>query len=121
MTKKQKFINFIKENAEIFDKAEDPEIVEYWESFSTAVEVEKPAFTDNGKLIIQFFQNSATNDFGSGNEWIAKDIAEQIGLTSRSVTGAMRKLINDGYIEKIAGEPTKYVMTEKGAAANLEA
>jgi predicted transcriptional regulator len=46
--------------------------------------------------------------------WKSKDIAEQLGLASRSVSGTMRKLVNDGFCDKIGKDPIVYTLTEKG-------
>ena len=44
----------------------------------------------------------------------ARDIAEDLFISSRSVSGTMRKLVNDGFCEKIGKDPAIYVLTEKG-------
>ena len=46
--------------------------------------------------------------------WKAKDIAEELFVNSRKVSGAMRKLVNDGFVEKLGKEPVVYELTEKG-------
>ena len=35
-------------------------------------------------------------------------------IASKSVSGAMRKLVTDGYVEKIGQNPVVYMITEKG-------
>ena len=71
-------------------------------------EKEKPAMTDNGKLILGYMQTSGINALTS------KRISEGILVSSRGVSGAMRKLVTDGYCEKIGSNPSVYVLTEKG-------
>jgi Mn-dependent DtxR family transcriptional regulator len=44
----------------------------------------------------------------------AKDIAEGLGISARTVSGAMRKLVTDNYVEKISTDPIIYSLTEKG-------
>lgn len=78
---------------------------------------EKPLFTDNGKLILKSLQEIQDN---YNNMMKAKDIAEHIGISSRQVAGAMRKLIADGFVEKIGKEPVIYAITEKGLTINIE-
>lgn len=78
---------------------------------------EKPLFTDNGKLILKSLQEIQNN---YNNMMKAKDIAEHIGISSRQVAGAMRKLIADGFVEKIGKEPVIYAITEKGLTINIE-
>ena len=46
--------------------------------------------------------------------WKAKDIADKIELSSRTVSGALRKLVSDGYVEKTGKNPVIYNITEKG-------
>jgi DNA-binding PadR family transcriptional regulator len=35
-------------------------------------------------------------------------------MSSRTISGAMRKLVNDGFVEKIGKDPVIYTLTEKG-------
>ena len=44
----------------------------------------------------------------------AKEIAQELGLTSRGVSGSMRKLVNDGFCEKLGASPAVYAITDKG-------
>jgi predicted transcriptional regulator len=46
--------------------------------------------------------------------WKSKDLADQIELSSRCVSGTMRKLVNDGFCDKIGANPIIYCLTEKG-------
>ena len=69
---------------------------------------EKPEITDNGKLILGYMQTSGINALTS------KRISEGILVSSRVVSGAMRKLVSDDYCEKIGTNPAVYVLTEKG-------
>ena len=49
------------------------------------------------------------------NDWItAKALGEQLDISGRSVSGTMRKLVEDGFVEKRAGNPASYRITEKG-------
>lgn len=78
---------------------------------------EKPLFTDNGKLILKSLQEIQGN---YNNMMKAKDIAEHIGISSKQVAGTMRKLIADGFVEKIGKEPVIYAITEKGLTIYIE-
>ena len=117
MTKKEKFINAI-QNAffNVVDINEiDPDIISYWEVFKSKEEKEKPLFTDNGKLILKYLQENKNID-----SWKAKDIAEGLFISSRTVSGAIRKLVTDGYVEKIGQEPVVYTLTEYGKTINID-
>ena len=35
-------------------------------------------------------------------------------VSSRTISGAIRKLVTDGYVEKVGQEPVIYALTEKG-------
>jgi predicted transcriptional regulator len=50
----------------------------------------------------------------------AKEIAEGMFISSRAVSGAMRKLVTDGFVEKVGQDPVMYILTEKGKNINIE-
>ena len=109
MSKKQAFIDYV---APLFsnDHKDIPEdALDYWNGLIAEKSTEKPEFTDNGKVILRFFQEH--QDVLS---WKSKDVAEVIGLSSRSVSGSLRKLVADEYIDKIGKDPILYCLTEKG-------
>lgn len=109
MSKKQEFIEFIEQNITDWSQASS-EAQLYWEAFKGKEEVEKPLFTDNGKLILKYLQDHI-DDMPMGK---ARDIGEGLFISSRAVSGAMRKLVSDGYVEKIGQDPVVYALTEKG-------
>jgi predicted transcriptional regulator len=80
---------------------------------SSAEEKEKPEITDNGKLVLGYMQTSGITGLTS------KRISENILVSSRGVSGAMRKLITDGYVEKVGNNPAVYVLTEKGKSFTI--
>lgn len=107
MSKKLDFINYIKD---FINEDEMPDDVRtYWEAFKQTNEKEKPAFTENGKLILKFLQTNTDR-----NMWQSKQIAEELMISSRSVSGSMRKLVTDGYVEALGDSPRVYSITEKG-------
>ena len=118
MSKKQAFIEYVSrlfgedhvQNGDIPDDAWD-----YWKGLIAEKSTEKPLFTDNGKVVLKFFQEH--QDVPS---WKTKDVAEGIGLSSRSVSGSLRKLVADEYIDKIGKDPILYCLTEKGKNAKIE-
>lgn len=118
MSKKQEFINYVKDLIDATSEypvsmSEDARL--YWEAFCGTNDVEKPMFTDNGKLILRWMQEN-TND----PMLRAKDIAEGLFINSRAVSGAMRKLVTDGFVEKMGENPTIYSITEKGKNIKIE-
>jgi DNA-binding MarR family transcriptional regulator len=119
MTKKQKFIEAIEEGffSQIDKNDVDPDVLLYWEALKGKEENEKPLFTDNGKLILKYLQEE-TSDVQQ--MFKAKDIAEGLFISSRAVSGAIRKLVTDGYVEKVGQDPTIYSITDKGKNIKID-
>ena len=115
MSKKSEFINFSESQIDDWSEASE-EAQAYWEAFKGKEEVDKPLFTDNGKLILKYLQDHQT-DMPMGK---AKDIGEGLFISSRAVSGAIRKLVTDGYVEKIGQDPVVYSLTEKGKTITIE-
>lgn len=122
MTKKEAFIKVIQ--TEIFDRPDIysenyPDLWEdvcmYWDALKGKAETEKPMFTDNGKLILKYLQQHSETPM-----WKAKDIGEGLFISSRTVSGAIRKLVTDGFVEKVGQDPVIYVITEKGKNIEIE-
>lgn len=81
---------------------------------SSDEEKEKVGITDNGKIVLNYMQTCGINAL------TAKRIAEGILVSSRVVSGAMRKLTADKYVEKVGNNPAVYVLTEKGKNYKIE-
>ena len=108
---KKEFLEFIKKLIEANpDLAKElmTENVETYLKVLEQEEEEKPELTDNGKNILNFLQNAEKSLF------TAKEIALDLGCSSRVVSGAMRKLVADKFVEKIGTGPVTYTLTEKG-------
>ena len=70
---------------------------------------EKPPLTENGKNMLKVLQEEfATITFK------ASDVAASLGTTGRGASGTLRKLVTDGFCDKIGKEPITYMLTEKG-------
>ena len=114
---KQEFIDFL--NALI---AAAPDVAEklMTENVKAYIDVltdkknEKPELTDSGKLVLKYLQGTEPGIYK------AKDIAEGLFVSSRNVSGAMRKLVTDGFVEKVGSDPVLYTLTEKGKNYNIE-
>lgn len=119
MSKKQEFINFVEQmmnelNIGPGDMTENVSL--YWDAFrGVGEDGEKPLFTDNGKLIIKFLQDNQGTPM-----WKARDIAEGLFISSRAVSGAMRKLVTDGFVEKVGQDPVIYSITENGKNIKID-
>lgn len=118
MTKKEKFINLVEnllKDVEITD--EDQDALAYFESMKAKGEKEKPQFTENGKAILTYMQGAAAE---RNNLFKAKDIGEGMFLSARVVSGAMRKLVTDGYVEKMGDSPITYLLSSTGSQVQFE-
>ena len=95
MSKKEKFIECIDSLFADLDMADiDPDVIAYWEAFK-------------GKELVK-------SAWGK-----AKDIAEGMFVSSRTVSGAIQKLVKDGYVEKIGSDPVVYALTDNGKTVNI--
>ena len=89
------------------------EAIAYFNAFKSTQDkkADKPQFTDNGKLILKAM---IENNEERANMFSAKQIAEYVFITSRQVSGAIRKLVADGYCEKVGQDPIIYSLTDLG-------
>lgn len=116
MSKRQEFIDEVNKMIESLNyswQSDDAKV--YWEILNSQTEEEKPMFTDNGKLILKYLQENVSDSM-----WKARDIAEGLFIASRAVSGAMRKLVDDGFVEKVGQNPVIYSLTQKGKDVNIE-
>jgi len=125
MTKKEKYIDEIKtlmEQAlacqEMLFEGLSPDALDFWNGLNATGDTEKPAFTENGKLVLKYMQ---ANKEIYNNLFKAKDVGEGLCISSRTASGAARKLVNDGYVEKVGANPTIYSLTQKGIEVDPDA
>ena len=76
---------------------------------------EKPLFTESGLQILEYLQGS------DPSKMKASDIAQGLGVNSRKVSGAIRKLVTDEFVDKFGSNPVIYSLTEKGRNFDLNA
>lgn len=114
MSLKQDFINYVESNFEANPLPDT--LTSYWNTFKNNNKNEdKPKFTENGKKILTFLKEHQDKD-----AWSSKDIAEELFLASRTISGGMRKLVNDGYVDKVSTDPVLYSLTDQGKECILE-
>ena len=70
--------------------------------------MEKPMFTESGLSILEYLQTCDAKSLK------ARDIADGMVISSRQVSGAIRKLVTDGFVDKYGQNPIIYSLTEKG-------
>ncbi len=108
---KQEFIDFL--NAlmaaapEVANEKMTDNVKAYIDTLMTSKN-DKPEITDSGKIILDYMQKSNLPMFK------AKDIADGLYISSRAVSGSLRKLVNDGFCEKVGTDPVVYTLTTKG-------
>lgn len=119
MSKKEKFIEEVSKMLEDSpEKYFSADALDYWNGLQVSGDPSKPKFTENGKIVLQYIKN---NKDQYNNLFKAKDIGEGLGISSRTASGAMRKLVTDGYIEKMGSDPVVYAVTAKGIEVDLSA
>ncbi len=123
MTKKEAFIQITEE---IFNRpdiyAESyPDIYYLAEEFFKELKNNKikssGAMTENGKKLLSWMQENVEK---MSNIFTSKEAAEALFTSGRSISGSMRKLVNDGYVEKIGKDPVRYSLTEAGKNYQFE-
>jgi len=112
----QEIINDLHEGTKIEDYLSS-DALDFWNGLNTSGDTDRPAFTENGKLVLGYMQ---INKNTYNNLFKAKDIGEGLGISSRTASGAARKLVTDGYIEKVGKDPVVYSLTQKGIKATFE-
>lgn len=113
MNKYEAFLDWI--NDDFFADTPPQEVIDVYEELQDlAKQPEKPTFTESGLALIEYLQKQEQNRFK------AKDISEGMGISSRKISGAMRKLAEDGFISKHGQNPIIYSLTEKGKEFNLK-
>jgi DNA-binding MarR family transcriptional regulator len=124
MNKKVYFLNMIQNLIDVateagkLEECTTKEGLEYLEALKVSDDKkDKPQFTDNGKLILSFMKGQSDK---LNNMFKAKDIAEGIFVSSRSVSGAIRKLVTDGFVEKTGQDPIIYSLTTAGKEVTIE-
>lgn len=113
---------FIEEITKLLQDAPEnflsPDALDFWNGLNAGSDDSKPQFTANGKLVLGFMQE---NKDTYNNLFKAKDIGEGLSISSRTASGAMRKLVTDGYVEKVGTDPIIYALTQKGIEADVTA
>lgn len=104
----KEFLEELKDYTKYFS----PEAVEfYYELLENQDKISKTAVTENGVKILKVMQE---NYELYNNIYSSKQLGELLFMSPRSVSGSMKKLINDGYVEKKAGTPVCYGLTDLG-------
>ena len=119
MTKRERFIEFVYEimDAAKVDTWDDTMIAEWKDAFDFFEDLKNnkakttKEITENGQKILSYMQENIEK---MSNLFTSKEIAEGLFTSGRSVAGSMRKLVTDGYVEKVGKDPVQYSLTEVG-------
>ena len=116
MSNKQEFIQFVEMVVENYGKEMPEGAQKSFEAMKNVPEKEKPMFTDGGKQILKYLKDNHS----VGEALAAKTIAEGMMISSRSVSGSIRKLVTDGFVEKVSTDPVLYALTDKGNEVTID-
>ena len=115
---KEEFLNFLDKlmtaNQNLTNDLMTDNIRTYIEALKTSQESPKPLITESGKKVLSYLQSIETVSLK------AADIGSGLGSPTRTVSSALRKLVSDGYVEKIGDKPAVYVITEKGKEFKID-
>lgn len=85
--------------------------IKYWNNFKNGKVKNSGAMTENGRKLLSWMQENVDT---MSNIFTSKEAAEALFTSGRSIAGSMRKLVNDGYVEKTGKDPVQYSLTEAG-------
>ena len=120
MTKREKFINFVNElmeeawpdiDSEVAGKEKWKDALEFFEDLKNNKTTNSKEMTENGAKLLFWMQSNRSS---VQNLFTSKEAAEALFTSGRSIAGVFRKLVNDGYVEKVGKNPVQYSLTEKG-------
>lgn len=102
---------------DFFGQTEEAEkALAYFQSMKLEAPKKSVEITENGAKILKFMQENWEK---RNNIFKASEIAEGLFTSGKSVSGSMRKLVADGYTEKLGKDPVVYAITEKGKCYSL--
>lgn len=120
MTDRENFIKYVetvtqfcKDNG-MFDEELDFDVDKafaFFDKFVNETPSKREGPTDKGIRVLEYMVNSDKTEFKSS------EIAKGLFIASRQVTGSMRKLFEDGYVEKVTEpgiSPIVYRLSDKG-------
>lgn len=117
MSKKEKFINvvedlFRKTDMQVFAGDDYEDVMTYFEAIKICNNdnSDKPQVTKIGKTILIYMREKELEGI---TIFKSKDF-EPAGLSSRTVAGSIKKLVADGFCEKLGENPSVYSLTDKG-------
>lgn len=90
------------------------EAIEYFYELQNVKSVAAPKeITDKGAKILEYLKTVPNKSM------TAKMIGEGMGINARSISGSMRRLVTDGFVDTIGKSPIVYIISEKGKEFDL--
>lgn len=116
---KQEFIDFLNAlmvaSPDVVEEKMTDSVKAYIEALISDSD-EKSALTENGKRLLGFLQEHSDTP-----TWKARDVADQLGISSRGISSVFRKLVSDGFCEKLGKDPVViYALTDFGRNYKIE-
>ena len=109
MTNREKFIFEVEQTIKDVPDFFSEEALAYFEELKNG-KASIGGLTEKGREILEWLNTKERlNEFFS-----AKDIGEGLFTSSRVISGAARKLVTDGYLEKEGKNPVTYRITADG-------
>lgn len=109
MTNREQFIKEIITLLDNYQVSLSPEASAYWAELQGG-KASIGGLTEHGRAILEWLSDPAR----ANNFYSAKEIGEGLFTSSRVISGAARKLITDGYLEKEGKNPVTYKLTNDG-------
>jgi len=106
MTNKDKFIEELTSTVDLTLILSEASL-EFWNNFVKG-KISNSEITDLGRSILNWLNENRLEFFS------AKQIGEGLFVSSRVISGAARKLVTDGYLEKEGKNPVTYRITSEG-------
>ena len=115
MTNREKFIAEIEELIQTNAEALSAEAQAYFNELKGG-RASLGGITDVGaKILVWLQENRGVQEYYS-----ARLIGEGLFIPAKSVSGATRKLISDGYLVKDGKNPVTYALTQKGLSFTMD-
>lgn len=117
MTKREAFIQIVDDFFEkailtgVDDKYDLNAALDFFNDFKNGKTKNSGAMTENGQKILIWMQENVDS---MNNIFTSREAAEALFTSGRSIAGSMRKLVNDGYVDKIGKDPVQYSLTDAG-------
>ena len=109
MTNRERFIFEVEQTIKDVPDFFSEEALAYFEELKNG-KASMGGLTDNGRKVLEWLNEPERRN----NYFSAKLIGEGLFVSSRVVSGAARKLITDGYLEKEGKNPVTYKITNAG-------